>query len=539
MGSADSTRTRVTPGSEPASLSTLSRYSIRSGAFTLASTGIQVAIGITALVVLARVLTPADFGVVAMTAPVTGFALMLRDFGLSLAVTHHSDLDAHQVRQLYRLNLKLNVLLAAVVAATGPLLGWFYGQPSLVDVTLVQAVGLLILSLNTIPIGLLRRQMRFGVLAGIEAGSMVIGVLVAIGIAALGGGVWALVMMNLVAWAVMGLAPFLFGPWRGLAAPRAPDRSAAGVRSLIAFGTQTTGVKVITTVSEQAPFVLVGYFGGPGPLGVFQKAFQFSAQPFFQIYLALLNVGVAAFSQLRHDPGAYRDAVRKGLLALFSLTLPALAFLTLVAHDVVMLVLGPQWEDAAAVLRILATGMIGGAVTWATRWVYFSEGRPRDLLAWMLVSTPVVIAMTAAGAFWGYLGVAVGYSTALCVLCVPSVWWCLRGSSLRGPDFQRAVGRPAAATGLASVVVLAAGACVPEPASAFLRILTSGALFGVVYGIGWIGLPGGRRECSELVLRHLRGRGGRENRAGARGHARGSEGGGGDDISDTTRAGTP
>jgi PST family polysaccharide transporter len=458
-----------------------------------------VALGVASTMVLARLLTPQDFGFVALTGAFLGIVLLLRGFGLPGAIIQREEISHSHVSRLFWINLKLSVLLGALLAAAAPALAWFYGQPGLIPLTLILAVGVTLSSLGYIHFALLRRQMRFGLLAVIDIGAYMLGAAVGITAAWLGAGYWALVSQQMAVYLAQAIAPWFACSWRPGLSRDDGGQLDLTFQSLLSYGKYATWAKFGHAADENAPLVVIGYFAELGAVGSFQKAFQWSLYPFQQLYWALLNVFHATFSRLQHDVGAYGDAVRKAFLVLFSLTMPMMAFLFVEAEAFIGLLLGDQWNDVVPLFRVLLIGAVGSSLSGATRWLYLAEGRARTKAIWAGFGTGVTILAALIGAIWGVTGVAIACTIVQCVLAYPAVRVCLLASPLRERDFWRGIWRPglsAAAAGC-GLWILHLGLLFPE--RLLFRVGTSALAFGLLYSVVWLVIPGGRKRLAETV----------------------------------------
>jgi len=201
--------------------------SVRGGAATLAGQGGRFLIQMVSTVVLARLLTPADFGLIAMVTAVTGFAEFFKDLGLSMATVQKAEVTHEQVSVLFWVNVAMSVLIALITAALGPVIAWFYGDPRLATVTVALSLAFVFGGLTVQHQALLRRQMRFTALAIIPVIAMAAAVMAAIIAGSLGAGYWALVIMELTRAATSAAAVWLVCRWW----PGLPTRG-AGVPQL-------------------------------------------------------------------------------------------------------------------------------------------------------------------------------------------------------------------------------------------------------------------------------------------------------------------
>ena len=205
-------------------LADLAGHSARGGALMIVSDGAQLVLGLVSTLVLARILAPSDFGLVAIVVSITAFVSTIRDFGLPMATVQRQSITHAELSALFWLNLKLAALVALVLAALAPAIAWFYGESQLTGITLVTTVGIFVVGLSTVHMGLLRRQMRFGAITGIETCGVAAGVVTGIAAALLGAGFWALVLQQLTTNVTTGAALWLISRWRP-----GPPRRASGV----------------------------------------------------------------------------------------------------------------------------------------------------------------------------------------------------------------------------------------------------------------------------------------------------------------------
>jgi PST family polysaccharide transporter len=482
----------------------LRHSSTRGGALMIASHAIQFVIGVTGTAILARMLRPADFGYLAMVATLTNFVASFRDLGLPMAAVHKQELSHEQASGLFWVNVLTSFAIAALVAASALPLAWFYSEPKLVAITLVMAGGILASSLGMVHSGLLRRRMNFAAVAVVEVSAMLVGLCVGVGSALGGAGYWALVFQQLSIYLTQTIAALLLCRWRPTARARAATLADPELRSMLRYGRNESAARILTYAGRNTDGVLVGYFWGPSILGLYQKAYQWSITPFYQIFGPLMPVAVSSFSRLQDDPGRYRLYVRTAMLGLFSATLPATALLIIAAEPVVLLLLGRQWVDAIPLFRVLAVGAYFTTFSLVTRWLYLAEGRTGEQLRWAIVSAPLTILGVVAGLRWGAIGVAKGFAIATSLLAIPGLLYCLRRSPIKRRDFVSAAWRPAIASILAAGVTLAVRLyLVPDLARPSLQFAVDAAAYTAAYVAFWVGMPRGRAEAGN-VLRHLR-----------------------------------
>ena len=227
-----------------------------------------------ALVVLARLLGPKDFGLVGMVTALTGVLGWFRDFGLSAAAVQHSDITRDQHSNLFWINVLTGALLALVTLAAAPGIAAFYREPRLVGVAAVLGTAFLFNAVGIQHSALLQRQMRFTAMATIGFTSLMVGTAIAIGGAAIGYGYWALVASSVTTPLVASVGFWLATGWvPGMPRPR------AGIRSMMQFGATLTLDNIIAYIALNADKVMIGRFLGVDAIGIYGRAFQLVSRP--------------------------------------------------------------------------------------------------------------------------------------------------------------------------------------------------------------------------------------------------------------------
>lgn len=488
----------------------LRQRSARGGALLFAANAAQLLVAIVATMILARVLTPADFGLFAMATTVIALAGPVRDFGLPFAIAHAPVLDDARLDALFRRNALLAAALGAALCAAAPLAALWFGEPAVAAMVVALAFGTALRALANVQFGLLTRGMRHGALALAGPGSEIAGAVVAVALAVAGAGVAALVAQQLLALSAQALVAWRAAGWRPRFGYRGASVSVAvpadeSVRALVVYAREHTLARTISAGGEMTDRLLVGRVAGAAALGLYQSALRWVTLPLVQMLQPFKSVAVAGFSRLHAEaPEDYRRYAAHVFAAVQSLVLPAFALLALEAPRLVGVLLGEQWTAAVPLFRLLAVAMVFHSVELASVWIYLGEGRTRARLRWSLATAPLTVLAMLVGVRWGATGVAWAFLLSRAALAGPAMLVCLRGSPLRHRDLWRGAWRPALATlaaGLATFSVGRLGADAAWPAA--LGLATSGAVFATVYALVWLLLPDGRRTAG-LWLGSLR-----------------------------------
>jgi PST family polysaccharide transporter len=458
------------------SIDDLKAKAVRGGFARLCGQAASVFLRLAFLVVMARLLDPKDFGLVSMVTVVTGFYGLFTTAGLSSATVQSLTISDRQVSTLFWINLLAGLLLGLVCVVTAPLLVAFYGDQRLLWLTIVIGAGFPIATLGVQHRALLERDLRYGVLALIDAFSQLASIFVGIAMALTGFGYWSLVAATLVAPAATTAGTWLAAGW----VPGRPSRN-ADIGFHLRFGGTITLNSVVIYVGYNAEKILLGRFWGADALGLYGRAYQLIAYPTDFFNSALGNVAFAVLSRLQDDPVRLKRYYLKFYSFCVSITLPITIFCGMFAYDIVVVLLGPQWISAVPIFRLLApTALIFGIIN-PLGWLLLSIGLQVRSLRIALAITPLVTISYTLGLPYGPTGVAFAYSSALIVWLVPHVIWSLRGTIFSPLDLLPPVLQPLLSGCVAALAVVAVRQLLGPQSAPIVDLLVSGTLMGVVY----------------------------------------------------------
>jgi len=470
----------------------LKERSVRGGAVTMTAQAIKFLLHTGSTIVLARLLTPQDYGLVAMVTAIAGFVMLFKDMGLSMATIQKAEINHSQVSTLFWINVAVSLVLALILAIAAPIISWFYSEPRLTYITLVLAGTFIFSGLTVQHQALLRRQMRFSALAAIEIGSMGIGITTGIVLARYGVKYWALVGLSAATALSYVVLVWVFCGWR----PGLPVRR-AGIFSMLAFGGHLTGFGIVNYFARNFDNILLGRFYGAGVLGLYSRAYNIMMLPISQIRNPLESVAIPALSHIQNDPVRYKKYYIKLVTLLAFIAMPLMVFLFVCADEVIGLLLGSKWSGAADIFKILciAAFIQPVATTWGL--VLVSLGQSKRYLKWGIANSILIILSFILGLPWGAIGVAAGYTVATYVLLAPTLWYCFRRSPISITDFFSSILRP-------MISSLCMGAAI-FPAYLLLAnqpdIVVVGACFVIgllAYLLVWVLIPGGIQTLREL-----------------------------------------
>lgn len=463
--------------------------------------GARFALQIVSTMVLARVLTPADFGLVAMVTAITGFLALFKDLGLSTATVQSAEIGGGEVSALFWVNVLVSALLAVLVAGLAPLLAWLYHEPALTGITVATASGFVFSGLGVQHQALLQRQMRFGLLAAVDIGSLTAGIAAGLLLALNGAGYWALVAMPIVTSLTASVGYWVACSWR-------PGRPVWGssVKRMLSFGGFLTGFNSVNYFARNADNVLIGWRWGPASLGLYAKAYQLLLLPLQQLNAPTTSVAIPALSRLQDDPVRYRRAYMQVVEKLTLLTIPLVAFLIATSSWVVVVVLGPQWAGANHIFMWLGVSALVQPVTNTTGWLFITQHRTNDMFRWGLIGSALSIASFVVGLPYGAVGVAGAYAISGLVIRTPLLLWFVgRSGPVSARDICRASLRPVLVGGALLAALLVFRWVAPDGWSSWESLLAAAVISVLVMGLFFVFSRLGREALSDLRYLFKRG----------------------------------
>ncbi|WP_207345849.1 lipopolysaccharide biosynthesis protein [Arthrobacter sp. E3] len=378
------------------------------GAFTTVfGQWIKFALQTLSIVALARILTPDDFGVVAMVTAVSGIATLLADFGLSMASLRDHLISNQNKSNLFWINLCIGAFAAAIVFIAAHPLSIFYDVPAVEGIAQAMAIIYILQAFNAQFRAELSRSFRFLTLAKIDITAQAIAVTAAIIAGIMGAGYWALVFQQVSIVTVQVVLLILFARWR----PTWPKKD-PNLKSYLRFGLKASGLQFVNYFTSNVDSTLIGKFIGTQPLGIYNQAYQIFRVPLQQIAAPMTQVAVPILSKISDDT-TFEKYVLRAQLILSYLLIGSFIFAISVATPLLAILLGPGWGNISLVFSVLAIGGIFQALGYVYYWICLA----RDLTAKQLkvgtISRILMVIFMLVGVKFGILGVAAGGSLGL------------------------------------------------------------------------------------------------------------------------------
>ena len=446
---------------------------MRSSAWAALGFGGTNVLSLVTTIVLARLLDPEDFGLVALTLAVLAVAYLAQESGLGAAlVVHRGELrSAAASAAIFSPVVALGLYAAAFVAA--PFFADVFDEPELVDVLRVTALVLVIRGFTIMPLALLQRQMRFGPITAIELSGGVAQASTAIVLALAGAGVWSLVCGQLAFAAAQLVLAWWYSPIR----PSPRDARWDTLRQLMRFGRHVGLANIINYGNKSAEGLIVGRVLGAVQLGYYTLSARLAAMPVGVIGNVLGRGVFAALSRLQDDAAAFRRVWLENVQRLALLSVPATIGLVFVADPFVTAVLGERWEPGITALQILALNGIVRTFSTTSGEVFQALRRPQLQVYAEASHLALIVPALFVGAKWqGIEGAAAAVVLVNVAIGVPVLALLMRLLDVGVRELGVAIARPAVGWVLMTAALLALQPAVAD--------LSAGAALLILVGVG-------------------------------------------------------
>jgi len=373
--------------------------------WTFASTMGKRVMALGANVILARLLAPEDFGLVAMAGVVLGFVDLFRDLGTGAALVRQKEARLSLQSSVFWLNVAFGITMTLLMVALSPVIAMLYREPRIQPVIMVMSFSFLLSSMAIVQSGVMTRKMRFQALAKIELSASALSYAVGISAALLGQGVWSLVYQAMTYTATSTTLLWIVGDWR----PRMMFVWSE-VRGIMGYSLNLVGYNVFYYFAQNVDNLLIGRFLGTGALGVYDLAFKLMAFPMQAISAVFGKVMLPYYAQAQDDLPRFRHVFLQIARAIAFVTFPLMIGLFATREHFVLTVFGADWAGMIPLLAMFAPLAAIRSVLTTTGSIYVATGRADLQLRWGVVSNLVVFAGLAIGLQWGVIGVATGFT---------------------------------------------------------------------------------------------------------------------------------
>lgn len=394
----------------------LRRKTVKGVAWTILSQVSRLLITLVVTAVLARLLSPKDFGLIAMVAVFSSFFTLFNDMGLPSAIIHKREVTEEELSSAFWINLLEGLTITVVLLLLAPVIAGFYSKSMLKPIVMVMSMLFTISSLGMIQSALFSKRMDFRTLAIIEITAAALGGGVAVTLAATGFGVWSIVSNSITQACVLGTLLFVLSSWK----PKLLMRWKP-VRGLLGYGLPLMGFNFVNYFSRNLDNLLIGRYLGASQLGYYDVAYRSLLFPLQNVSSVIGRVIFPALSHMEDDKARVREAYIRATRYIAVITFPLMAGLFVLAPQLVRVVLGTKWERSIFLIQVLALVGALGSIYTTIGWIYMSQGRTGVLFIFGIIIAALYTGSFIAGLHWNVEGVAVAYAITFTLLMYPSL----------------------------------------------------------------------------------------------------------------------
>lgn len=356
-------------------------------------------------VILARLLSPKEYGLLAMANIFLGLANTLKDFGFSSAIINRDRLNQKILSTVFWFTLFFQIVLSAIIFSSKNVIADFYGQNALIEIIPYLALIFFLSSFNVISLTLLRKRLEFNKISTVDFISQLIGLTIGIYFAFYGYGIYSLIIQSFTATIVQLIGMIYCAKWT-------PSFyfNFNKLKLLWGFSGPLTFSNILDYFVRNFDSLIIGKTLGEVQLGSYNKAYSLMLLPITQISSIITQVMFPAFSKIKLDVVEIKRIYLKMSKAISFISFPVMMLLSILSEEIVLGLYGEQWAGAIMPLKILAFVGANQSIGTLNSNIYLSQGRTNLQFKIMLIRHPVVIASIFVGSYWGIMGVVWSYT---------------------------------------------------------------------------------------------------------------------------------
>jgi len=467
------------------------------------SRGVIQTLSFLSTLLVARLLSPSDYGIMAAAGVWTSTIFLLTELGLGAAVIQFRDLQEEELNACFWFTVTAATGAYGVLYLAAPWIATWFGMPMLSSILRVLGLNLLLAAFRIVPESLLRKRLELDKLAKGEILATMLGIPVVIGLAMAGAGVWALVSVSLFMPVVSTISAYWFVRWwPGM------RMGSARLGDLIRFSSATLGTRLCASAYQQADAVVLGKMAGDVTLGFFSMAKQLALLPSEKVSTVVNQLASPVMAELQADCDAMRATFLRGIRLVVYITAPMCVGMALVAEDLVWVTLTKKWLSAVPLLQVLCFYALIRSLDVLMPPVLFAKYRAAFLF-WYALGLLIImpIAFWAGAALMGALGVALAWVLVYPVIMVRMAREALRELEIGWKTLWRQVWPAMWVTLVMAGVVIAIRWVMPgsDFVERVMRLALTSGIGALVYGFGifWMNdlVVGELAEVAGWILR--------------------------------------
>lgn len=447
--------------------------------------------------VVIRLLSPADYGLMAMATIFIAFFEMFSEFGLGAAIIQEKNIDQHTIQKIFGIVLILDFSLILLLVGLAPVVALFFEEPQLIPIVRLLALKFVLLGLCSVPQAILQRELKFKPRALVELVANLMGAFSTLGLALAGKGVWALVWGSMLLSLTRAIGLNLASPFFVL-----PIFSLKGTRRMVSFGGILMIGGFMRYIYNRIDTFIIGKFFGKELLGFFSVGKELSFMLSNKVTPIIHQVVFPAFSRIQDQPDEVSYYTFKGMRIISLVTFPVFWGFSSVAPEFVAVFLGNKWMFATIPLTwislIVPLAVMNGIILWILRAVGRADVGLKNITTAFII-LPLAILL---GSHWELPGVSLAWLTGYTLYFVIAVLRSSHYMGLRKPDIFRAMTKPV----FACIIMYIAVAAIRTVSQSSFSPLPRLPLLAIAGAIVYVGLQlsmnrEGSREIIEVIKR--------------------------------------
>ncbi|BBP45267.1 lipopolysaccharide biosynthesis protein [Thiosulfatimonas sediminis] len=370
------------------------------------------------LIFMARILSPDDYGVYAILMIFVSFMAIFASMGLGQAIIYKDSPSQSFLSSIFYFNLGLNSILSILLFLLASLIASFFDKDGLEELVELISIIFIISSLSLINKTMLEKQMKFKLVVIVEIIALLASALIGLVSAYQQFGVYSLVIMAITNAFVLSTGFLIVYKWLP-----SLSFSFSHIQTILSYSANLTGFTFINYFSRQSDQFLIGKFLGSTSLGIYSMAYKIMLYPLQNISHVIIRVLFPAFSEIKNDHEKFREGYLKAISFIALITFPLMAGLLVTAESFVSLVLGPQWQEMAILLMVLAPVGMVQSITTTTGSIYMAKGTTGAMFRIGLANAVVTVSAFAIGVFFGLVGIVLAYAIANLIMLIPNFYY--------------------------------------------------------------------------------------------------------------------
>jgi len=356
------------------------------------------------LIILARLLNPEDFGLMASAMVVIGLANVFRDLGISAALIQRQEVTDDLYSSVFWISVLLGIIFMALLIILAPIIANFFNVSTLIPMLKVLSLSFLFSGFSIVQQAMMEKTFKFKNIAIFELSSTFLGALTGISLALLNYGVWSLVFQNLIFSFTLSLLI-----WLNFSQKPRFYFSFIEIKSIAKFSGNLAGFNILNYFVRNADYILIQKFLGEQQLGYYTLAYRLMLYPLQNVSAVITRVMFPVLSKIQNDNDRFRDIYLKLVNFISLLSFPLMLGLVAVSDNFVVVVFGAKWEPVTTLILILAPlGLLQSIYTPAGM-IYQAKGRTDWWFRWGLLTGALFVTAFWIGLEWGIIGVALAY----------------------------------------------------------------------------------------------------------------------------------